>query len=60
MVRTLVFLGLLDDFVNVISNLYNGAITEFVTSHGHRPPIGICRGTLQGDPLSPLLFNLMI
>jgi hypothetical protein len=31
LVRTLVFLGLPDDFVNIISSLYNGATTEFVT-----------------------------
>ena len=47
-------------FVNIITNLYNGATTEFVTPHGHTHAIGIMRDTLQGDPLSPLLFDLMI
>jgi hypothetical protein len=46
--------------MNIITNLYNGATTEFVTLHGHTPPIGIRRCILQGDPLSPLLFDLMI
>ncbi len=48
------------DFTNIISNNYNGATLEFVNPHGHTPPIGIRRGTLQEDPLSPLLFDLMI
>ena len=60
LVRTLEFLGLPEDFINYITNLYNGATIEFVTPHGHTPPIGIKRGTLQGDPLSPLLFDLVI
>ncbi len=60
MVRILDFLGLLEDFVNIITNLYNGATTEFVTPHGHTHPIGIRRGTVQGDSLSPFLFDLMI
>ena len=60
LVRTLKFLGLPEDFVNIISNFYKGATTEFVTPHGHTPPIGIRCGTLQGDPFSPLRFDLMI
>ena len=60
LVRTLIFLGLPKDFISIISNLYNGATTEFVTPHGHTPPIGIRSGTLQGDPLSPLFLDLMI
>jgi len=55
LVRTLEFRGLPEDFTNIITNLYNGATTEFVTPHGHTPLIGIRR-----DPLSPLLFDLMI
>jgi len=60
LVRTLEFLGLPEDFINIITNLYNGATTEFITTHGITPPIGIKRGTLQGDPLSPMMFDLMI
>jgi hypothetical protein len=60
LVRTLEFMGLPSDFITLISNLYNGASTEFVTPHGLTSPVEIRRGTLQGDPLSPLLFDLMV
>ena len=60
MVRILTYLGLQGDFISIISNLSSGATTEFISPHGHTSPIGILRGTLQGDPLSPLLFDLMI
>jgi hypothetical protein len=60
LVRTLDFLDLPEDFINIITKLYNGATTEFVTPHDHTFPIGIRRGTLQGDPLSPLMFDLKI
>jgi hypothetical protein len=60
LVRILTFLGLPGDFITIISNLYSGATTEFITPHGHTSAIGIRRGTLQGGPLSPLLFDLMI
>jgi hypothetical protein len=60
LVRNLAFFGLPEDFINIITNIYNETTTEFVTPHGHTPRIGIRRGTLQGDPLSPLMFDLMI
>jgi hypothetical protein len=60
LVRTLEFLGLPRDFTLYVSNLYSGASTQFITPHGHTPPVGIGIGTLLGDPLSPLLFDLMI
>ena len=53
MVRILKFLGLPGDFITIISNLHNGATTEFITPHEHTSPIGIRRGTLHGGPLPP-------
>ncbi len=58
--RVLEFLGLPHDYTRLVSNLYNGASTEFITPHGHTAPVGIRCGTLQGNPLSPLLFDLVI
>ena len=60
LVRVLEFLGLPDDFTRLVSNLYNGATTKFITPYGHTAPIGIHRETLQGDPLSPLLLDLVV
>jgi len=60
LVRTLELLGLLYDFTRLVSYLYIGASTEFVTPHGHIAPVAIRRGTLQGDPLFPLLFDIMV
>jgi hypothetical protein len=59
-VRVLEFLGLPSDFTRLVSNLYSGATTEFITQYGHISPLGIHRGTLQGDPFSPLIFDLMV
>ncbi len=60
LVRVLKFLGLPADLTRLVSNLYSGATTEFITPHGHTTPVGIRRGTLHGDPLSPLIFDLMV
>ncbi len=54
------FLGLPLDFTLLVSSLYKESSTEFITPHGNTPVVDIMRGTLQGDPLSPLLFDLMI
>ena len=46
LVRVLEFLGLPADFTRLVSNLYSGATTEFITPHGHTAPVGVHRGTL--------------
>ena len=60
LVKVLEFPGLPHDFTRFISNLYKEASTKFIRPYGHTPAVGIRRGTLQGDPLSPLRFDLMI
>ena len=60
LVRSLTFLGLQKDFIRPISNVYSGATTEFVTPHGHTSPVKVWKGTLRDDPLSPLLFDILI
>ena len=51
-------LGIPRDVRELIAGLHKGACTSFLTPHGPTPPIPIHRGTLQGDPLSPILFDL--
>jgi hypothetical protein len=58
--RALRFLGIPEDFIFIVANLYKEAYTTFETPHGKTQQIPILRGTLQGDPLSPLLFLLMV
>jgi ribonuclease HI len=58
--RILTDLGMPADFVKVVGNLYAQATTSFLSPYGPTEPIPICRGTLQGDPLSPFLFDCMI
>ncbi len=60
LVRTLEYMGLPEDFTLLVSNLFSGASAEFITPHGRTSSVEIGRGTLQGNPLSPLLFDLMI
>jgi hypothetical protein len=59
LVKVLRFLGLPEDFTRLVSNLYSKASMEFVTPHSHTALIGVRRGALQNDPLSPLIFDLV-
>jgi len=58
--RSLRFLGIPEDFIFIVANLYKGARTTFQTIHGYTDLVKVLRGTVQGDPLSPLLFLLMV
>ena len=43
---------------SLISGLYTNFKTSIITDHYRSPAIPVCRGVLQGDCLSPLLFNM--
>ena len=51
--RTFRFLGIPEDFIFIVANLYKGAHTTFETPHGKTRQIPVLRGTLQGDPHIP-------
>ena len=40
----------------MVKGLYTNARTQYKTLYGHTEHIGIGRGTIQGDTLSPFLF----
>ena len=42
----------------LISSLYTNFKTSIITDHYRSPAIPVCKGVLQGDCLSPLLFNM--
>lgn len=46
-----------DKFVNLILSMFNGAVAQVRTAHGLTQPYAILRGTPQGNPLAPLLWN---
>lgn len=56
----LAILGLPEELLKVITDLYDGATTQAKTTNGLTEPISITSGVKQGCPLSPIVFNLAI
>lgn len=50
--------GVGQHFVQVVRDLYHNASTHFELANGKTEDIRITRGVKQGDPLSPVLFNI--
>ena len=53
-------LGVPSQFIKVVEDLYDGATTSFATVKGETGQIKINQGVKQGDPLSPILFNVCL
>ena len=53
-------MGVPSQFIRVVEDLYEGATTTFATANGETRQISINQGVKQGDPLSPILFNVCL
>jgi hypothetical protein len=52
--------GFQDSYIAACKQLYSASKTNYMTIHGNTAPLSICRGTLQGDTLSPFLFTIFM
>ncbi|GFW78953.1 retrovirus-related Pol polyprotein from type-2 retrotransposable element R2DM [Trichonephila clavipes] len=57
-IDALVACGVDQDFVSLVSCIYQGSSTCVLTDEGPTPPIQLQSGVKQGCPLSGILFNL--
>lgn len=56
----LVAMGFPNDLLAAMHSVYAGARTRVCVGETHAPEIPILRGTIQGDPLSPVMFSLAV
>lgn len=52
--------GFPSEFIHIIKNVYTGSTTSIITNNFVSEEIDIKKGTKQGCPVSPLLFNLCL
>lgn len=52
--------GLPGPFCDYVAGLYGSASTTLVVNGKSSPPVVVGRGVRQGDPLSPILFNMVL
>ena len=60
LVETLKIHHVLDNIITLITSLYRDYTISIITDTVMTSPIKLQRGVLQGDSLSPLLFNLIV
>ena len=60
LVQTLKIHHVLDNIITLITSLYGDYTISITTDTDMTSPIKVQRGVLQGDSLSPLLFNLIV
>ena len=53
-------LGFPEDLIQNVQNIYTNATTSIKTTHTQTQSIAVDRGTLQGDSLSPFLFDVFM
>ncbi|XP_067132582.1 uncharacterized protein [Centruroides vittatus] len=58
--RSLEWIGLHHNSIDIIKTLYTGGSTRVRTNSGYLPPIPILSGVRQGCPISPILFNIAL
>lgn len=58
--QKLASMGLSPKYIRILAAIYNSARVRVAHKQDHTEPINIHNGVLQGDCLSPLLFNLLL